>query len=289
VRADYVKKYQPQKIPAWLFPIIFEEGGGQRDTIYLGYDEDASNQFGGADTMFGEYKEPLDSLFHAYWGSLITNKVIKNTVKETLYSGISITFHKGHLPLTMWWDAEAFYSDSLPFADRDPAPRAQGQLWLSDYSLNPDSSSWCPPVDEMLLTDTFLHGGPAPCWRTDSAIFQDFFNRPGYPAGLITLFIKPWQGLIAGVQPGAAARPALKIYPNPVREQLYITSIGGQWAGMVQLKVSDVYGQLWAASESYLPGTAKITTEALPLGGYWLTIESAKWATSYFFVKTNWQ
>ena len=50
---DYYTKYQPQKSPAWLFPLIFEEGTGLRDTIYLGFDDEA-NILTSVDTLFKE-------------------------------------------------------------------------------------------------------------------------------------------------------------------------------------------------------------------------------------------
>src|SRR5258705_12233792 len=45
--------------PQWVFPIYFEEGTGQRDTIYIGYDPASSSIF--YDTIFGEKKIYVDT------------------------------------------------------------------------------------------------------------------------------------------------------------------------------------------------------------------------------------
>lgn len=69
VKDRYVEKYQPEEIPAWLFPIIFKDGTGARDTIYFGHDENATTIFP-SDTIFQEVFIPSDSsVFHAYWGN----------------------------------------------------------------------------------------------------------------------------------------------------------------------------------------------------------------------------
>jgi hypothetical protein len=43
--------------PDWVFPLWFENGDGQKDTIYIGYDENAHGyllQENNPDTIFGE-------------------------------------------------------------------------------------------------------------------------------------------------------------------------------------------------------------------------------------------
>ena len=38
--------------PDWFIPIYFEDGNGDKDTVYLGYDEDAINSGPNFDTIF---------------------------------------------------------------------------------------------------------------------------------------------------------------------------------------------------------------------------------------------
>jgi len=120
--------------PAWVFPIYFEEGTGLKDTIYLGYDPNASpihGPFPGSiDTVFGEDYELIDtSKFKVFWTSCcdaIHDTVIRVDVAPSGYLGGSIFFTKGVLPLTVKWDKSLFYSAILPYPDQSPAPYAEG-------------------------------------------------------------------------------------------------------------------------------------------------------------------
>src|SRR5436190_16668352 len=48
--------------PKFVFPIFIEDGVGNRDTLYLGYDPNASqNSFDTADQKFGVFKTPIDT------------------------------------------------------------------------------------------------------------------------------------------------------------------------------------------------------------------------------------
>ena len=49
---------------------------------------------------------------------------------DILNAGVGIIFQNALLPITLSWDKNVFYSDSIPYTDQDPAPRAQGELWF---------------------------------------------------------------------------------------------------------------------------------------------------------------
>ncbi len=57
------------KQPKFVFPIFIEEGGGQRDTLYLGYDPNASViSFDTASLDFGVVTTHVDTyLLYAMW------------------------------------------------------------------------------------------------------------------------------------------------------------------------------------------------------------------------------
>ena len=235
VRADYVKKYQPQQMPAWLFPIIFKEGTGQRDTIYLGYDEGAKTWgIGNADTIFGEDWMIIDTTkFNAMWGEGIFNgdSIYKNLIVQNLSA--SISFYKGHLPLTMYWDREAFYSDSLPFADQSPAPRARGYLWY-DQPLDPENVTDCNTDKPIILTDTITAGA---CYTSDSVKFISF----GSGFGFMSLEVVAWKGFNYGVyvEP-VKGESAISIYPNPVSN---IVNVEIGKPGKYELNIFNIEGQ----------------------------------------------
>ena len=73
--------------PAWVFPLFFEAGDGQKDTLYFCYDPTADdNGTGGHDTIFGEKWIKIDtSKFNvALWGVGNTDSVRKIRVSPNL-------------------------------------------------------------------------------------------------------------------------------------------------------------------------------------------------------------
>jgi Secretion system C-terminal sorting domain len=239
VRAAYVVKYKPQQMPAWLFPIVFEEGGGQRDTIYLGYNEDALSNVG--ETWFGEILLPVDtSRFNVSicldfsFDSIY--KVLISPLQNSSQCGggvFDFSFYKGLLPLKMYWDRMAFYSDSLPFADSvkpkgmgffhcgNPDPNYQNCNFFYPYYMTDDpmgfysfwdSCTFSPPV-------SLPYFGPAPCYAMDSIIFYGTLIGGGY-----RLEIVPYGSNITGLEmPVVHTDNHMRLYPNPgTGEQLVI-------------------------------------------------------------------
>ena len=129
--------------PKFVFPIYFEEGGGQRDTLYLGYDPNASLfSFNISDSIFGVIKRPLDTnMFYVKWdasqvhcgNNILCTEGFKANVCST-YSPFyfpsvnTIYCNKGILPLKISWDKSTFYTDSLPFPNQVPYPSAWARI-----------------------------------------------------------------------------------------------------------------------------------------------------------------
>ena len=218
--------------PQWVFPIYFEEGTGQRDTIYIAYDPNASSQAEGSDTVFGEYKIPVDTNnFNAslclYWSSDpnqagdSTYKAIASQLSWVGQCGdaaFEIFFINGYLPLKMSWDVNLFRSDTLPFLDQDPSPRAEGWMFHNSYSQNPDMS-YCAPTEGILMTDTAAFGMPVDgfCTRRDSAIITDIFC-PNCPLPYMIIYIRGWTGMATGIiekDPEKDPEKDFMTYPNP--------------------------------------------------------------------------
>lgn len=283
VRSDYVKKYQPQQMPAWLFPIIFEEGGGQRDTVYLGYDEDAQD-FGWpqSDTVFGEVKLAIDtSVFNASFTGFTNNTALKVAVWRDLSNGSSIECYKGILPLKMYWDREAFYSDSLPFPDQSPAPRAQGELGANMYSYNPDST-YCTGVDFMVLTDTGSGTtGDNDCRRSDSVVFFDFFGTQ-YVGEIYSFKITPWKGYLLGGIAKYSLRE-ISVYPNPAGQFLRIHSNGL----IQQVSLYDISGREVANKHTINERAFHWDIAHIPSGLYLLEVRTLSHSASQKIIITH--
>ena len=133
--------------PAWVFPIWFEDGAGQRDTIYIGHDPNAIS--GGPDTIFGEKWIVYDTnkfCVSADYKSVSGGPDSILKVNIHLFnpdggSGFIIEFRNATWPLKMKFDVSLFYIDSLPFYQDslnypDTLPRGYGEIWCSDFDPN---------------------------------------------------------------------------------------------------------------------------------------------------------
>ena len=272
VRAAYVTKYQPQQMPAWLFPIIFEEGTGQRDTIYLGYDPNAQDLgWPLNDTVFGERYWPFDtSIFQSVWSSVVNDSAFKSVVRKTFNNSIDITFYKVTLPLTVYWDRTAFYDTALPFPDQNPAPVAEG-LWTFDY---PTTTYWdpsqpqgfCPFDSPIMMTDTMRQPGSA-CWHTDSIYFWDINGNPNGTPSLMAISIRGWTGQVLSVE--EPEKTSINIYPNPFTDEISIEI--DPTVEVDQIELIDIYGKYLKHLDN-----AKITHSltGLPAGIYFIHIKT---------------
>ncbi|MBI1193890.1 MAG: hypothetical protein GC205_12085 [Bacteroidetes bacterium] len=99
-----------EKQPAWVFPLWFTKGDGQKDTVYLTFDQDASSAT--EDSLYGEYPiEPGDSEFDVRFGP--NWKVFATDV---LTYGFILSLSNIVYPFFISYDSKLLYSDSLPGA-----------------------------------------------------------------------------------------------------------------------------------------------------------------------------
>ena len=142
-----------EKQPAWIFPLWFTNGDGQKDTIYLAYDPEASEFV--IDTVFGEYGiEPNDSAFYIRTGpdwKVFATNYISYAID---LSGYNIVY-----PFTVTYDASLMYSDSLPGTPSDVVPKVWARL---DGTGLIES---CPNIDfdgfTVIFVDTVIEGYPS--------------------------------------------------------------------------------------------------------------------------------
>ena len=141
-----------EKQPAWVFPLWFTNGDGQKDTFYLAYDLEASSAT--EDSLFGEYPSSSDeSLFYVEtdfkWKVIATDKL-------TYAIGISIS--NIVYPFTIAYDSKVLYSDSLPGPPSGLVPKVWASFVGSGFIED------CPTIDfdgfSVALTDTIIDGYP---------------------------------------------------------------------------------------------------------------------------------
>jgi len=271
--------------PAWVFPIYLEEGTGQRDTIYLAYDK---NAIAWLDTIFGEKYEVVDtSEFKAFW-SYCCDNVFDTLLRVKVLNGIPFLggqffFANGVLPLTIRWDPLLFYSDSLPFPDQNPAPRAQGEMTFYSSMISGSGPDYCYWGTNVLITDTsFWTSG---CMREDSIVFVQENSIPGFPIDPIGMYIKPWIGEVyIGITENPVAG-AYHIYPNPATD--YVCIDFSDKNTTFTYSVFDIMGREILKGSQETTGKAIISTDQLTPGLYFVTVKTDEYQnnTTLFIVQ----
>ncbi len=194
------------KQPKFVFPIFIEEGGGQRDTLYLGYDPNASViSFDTASQDFGVVTTHVDTnMFYAKWyaslycgASTICTEVYKAnicrlTALGTFPSNVSIICNKGIMPLKFSWDNTLFYSDSLPFPSNIGAPRAWGRI-TGQYPFCGQRENFVQIVD---MGGFFIVSDTVCCvtgWASDSVTYYPLNGQTqSVNSGYIGFSIEAW-------------------------------------------------------------------------------------------------
>lgn len=172
-----------EKQPAWVFPLWFTNGDGQKDTIYFAYDSEASKFV--IDTIFGEYTmEPSPSGFQVRLGP---NWKVFAT--DDFPFGVGISIFNRIDPFRITFDPAILYSDSLPGSFSDFFPKVWAGLGGSGFVED------CPTIDfdgfYVALVDTTFDGYPVSPFSdefciSDSAITVEVLS------GTISISFSQW-------------------------------------------------------------------------------------------------
>jgi len=194
--------------PKFVFPIFIEEGGGQRDTLYLGYDPNASEvSFDTMSQNFGVIPIHVDTnVFYAKWNAVLLcgidtlcTEVYKANVCSTASWGafpsdVSIICNKGIMPLKFSWDNTLFYSDSLPFPSNLPAPRGWGRITGGQFPFCGKRENFNPIIDMsgfFIVSDTVYFISTD--WAKDSVTYYPLNGQiQSVSSGYIGFSIEAW-------------------------------------------------------------------------------------------------
>ncbi len=236
--------------PSWVFPLWFEDGSGAKDTLFFCFDPNA--QTGPPlDTLYGEKRTAMDtSKFNVYFDCTFTSdfQVLKVSVKDAsdLYKPVCV-WH-AYMPLTIKWDKNLFYSDSIPFTDQDPAPRAKGGFYFDapTISLYPAPNCYGP----ILMTDSVIM---ANCYASDSIILGEGFSIMSFEIG-------PWDGLewLGSTLNDHNENVALKIFPNLIISQFEIVN---EESFKYLYKIINMSGELISYGNILPHSTTKISVQ----------------------------
>ncbi|HLG34018.1 MAG TPA: T9SS type A sorting domain-containing protein [Bacteroidia bacterium] len=271
--------------PKWSMALYFEEASGLKDTLYLGYDSVADYGHSLHDTIYNEKLIPVDTFdFHAKWyfpgcsTPPLCDSIYKVNISHLWFNyfpntSISeIHFQNGNWPLRFSWDVSLFRSDSLPFPDQDPLPRAQGILYFA-YSFCGvhENGNWlnCSSTnDNIVISDTASWF----CRARDSITLLTAFGNPNTSLmnGYFTFKVEAWTGLLLG-ENTIIGNNNILIYPNPCAGIIKISNGFNPY----EIFLYDVMGQEVKSVISKTKNT-EIDLSALSRGIYFLKINSAK-------------
>jgi hypothetical protein len=136
----------------------------------------------------------------------------------------------------MRWDVNLFRSDSLPFPDQSPAPRAQAHVFFQGDASEP--GSFCmSPGDPLLATDTAAFGGGfAICIRKDSVIFTQL--------SYLAIEIRPWTGMYLSVKENQKPAFQVQVFPNPFSSSAMLNITDSeQNTSNYEIKIYDMLGK----------------------------------------------
>ena len=262
--------------PDYVFPVWFEDGNGDRDTVYFCYDADANNNdYGfGPDTVFGERLISIDtSRFNMFFYKNNT-VALKVLVKSGLNGDHILPIH-AKVPFTMSWDPNLFYDSTLlsiqltPIPDILPHPLIEIEMYCGDYDPNFHN---CQPA---LLPIYFVPEDPIGC--CPNGFYIKTFTFYGTPFGPLSylgtdfyLKFSPLH-LPSGI-PGISHNNSFYIYPNPTENSFRIkSSFDGVW----DLRICDVEGNFLWTHEVRLDSEESFNVDFLSHGIYKLLFHNA--------------
>lgn len=252
--------------PQWVFPLFFEEGTGQKDTLYLGYDS-AATSFLPVDSTFGETHivDTQLNAFSVFWQSCcdgVLDTILKVNIGGNNGIHGPIQFRNAELPLTIWFDATLLNHPALPFPSQFPAPRAEALVWFDLPAIVPQVPS-CDFSHPIILSDSLRVENS--CGASDSITLDSWHGNPGTPAPELYIQLRAWQGQYLATHTQATLKMP-RAYPNPTHSELHIE----QLATPTHIAIVSATGQVvWQASNCL--GHTYVPMEAMPAGVYFLT------------------
>ncbi len=277
-----------QQQPAWVFPIYFEDASGSRDTVYYAFDTEANDEEGWplyADTSFGEMYMPMDSIgFSAILGVnpwwVDVDSVLKVIVEANI-NGLTLTLVNCRLPVSMTWDSQLFYSDSLPFSNQGLLPKLEVVLWPSSLNSEGLNGETCGFTEPVILSDTSAFY--AVCTYTDSISFDSWWECSGCVFnGDFDLTFRQWTGGWVDI-PEIEVIPKFLVYPNPITSNLNIET---NFSEIYKIQIVDSQGRLVLESTSSGLGSV-LAIESLVDGVYTIVLTSENYTYSQLIIKNN--
>lgn len=269
--------------PQFEMPFYFEDGAGNRDTLIIGYDDDANGSF---NPQFGEVhiEEPFDSVFEVRamhgdsWMRTLKRIIGSYSIPFGERCGVSegmyILLRIEHFPLTVSWGPALLHADFCneeTFMVNTPIFDQVGPQFLQDhmyYCLSPDRDTFVEEWEQFYNSSYnwwLLFEGEVEGIGLDTLLgLQIVFDR--YTS------ICPQKTTVA-VDETELVQEALEVFPNPATELLILR--GEFPSKALELKLFDSSGRKISPTlVRRTPTEIQLDTGGLPQGFYFGYLKS---------------
>ncbi|HET6243580.1 MAG: T9SS type A sorting domain-containing protein [Bacteroidetes bacterium] len=273
------------KQPAWTFPIWMEDGSGQKDSVYIGYDPNSSGHFGGNFWMAPPYNEgAADTSFGEKWvkrGSGFYIELLENPTLDSIskvivtqwnFLNLNIRLNNGIWPITIKYDVGLFYADTLPFTDTIK-PEAYAEFYCSDVWPDSDFNCFTNGPTYYLTDSTHYYFGSN--WRVMPGGFVlTGDNTTTSPNGMgIDIIFKDFYSFFNQVKVKEnIGNNSLKVFPNPANNNI---TIEGATEGPYNVAILDYSGRT-VFSKNNLPNKSSIPVFYLEAGLYFIKVSTSE-------------
>lgn len=218
--------------PQWAMPFFFEDANGEKDTVWIGYDPEAKPIQSEYDSLYEFFRIKDSNAFQANFFSTAPypfgsgeDSVKKVEVLSDLTNQIQIGFLNGKMPVTMKWVDSLLYSDSLPFPDISPRPRARVNMICSNGEPGYLYCHLGSLYYAFLLTNYYHPQWSYPHVYADSFVFDGSGNISAEQAISVDIQIVPHNDPIpVGIEDHELMDAPIKINPNPANHFINVTT-----------------------------------------------------------------
>lgn len=251
--------------PLWFIPIYFEEGGGQSDTIYLGYDERADIQ-SNFDTLFGRIDSVINNEFHAFARYIFNNEGMVTNISESANNmNTDVSFINGVFPFKITWDYSKMYTTSLPESHFPDLGLDTPRIKIFVEAIGQNVQPFYDNNSIIYLSDTSLGNGYS--HFEDSVIVgNEFSGLPIDNATGLSFNVVRKNYLSTSIDSGNNFENSLLCFPNPVKGVLRISLKDEINFGFI----TNIHGEKLV----WLDDFSQIDVSSLSQGVYFLSLYS---------------
>jgi type IX secretion system substrate protein len=269
-----------QQQPQWAMPFMFEDANGYRDTVWIGYDPDASLERDAYDSVYNEYQYIDTSKFKVilcptcYSPNMTfpADSAWKINIQSSPNPSMNLGFINGKMPITMYWVDSLFYSDSLPFPDISPRPRGRGNFYCDNGEPPFQYCRFSTDDPPFILSDYWYPEFQYTLMFSDSFYFDGSGNMEPAKAIGIGIGIVPHNEPYLGIDD--VVNNPISINPLPATSFINIES---SLQGSYSLAIIDMQGVIRISEEKqFFQNTVQFDIAGISPGMYILQIRNGK-------------